>query len=70
MSDRQLERGIVEFLKTRRLDPVRPFHVEARDGVVTVRGAVATGFAKRACYECCRHVAGVRRVVDEVEVAI
>jgi osmotically-inducible protein OsmY len=69
MSDRNLERGIVEYLKTRRIGGLTIWDVHAENGVATVRGRADSPFAKRVCWECCRHVSGVRWVVDLVELA-
>lgn len=68
MSDHQMERGISELLKARHILGLRWFHVEARQGIATIRAQVTSAFAHVACYECCRRVAGVRRVVDQIEI--
>ena len=69
MSDSQLTHGIHELLKARRIAGVHAFYVELHNGVAVIRGRVASPFAKWACYECCRRVPGVRRVVDELQSA-
>lgn len=69
MSDQNIERGIVEVLKRRHIAglTVRDVHVDR--GTATVSGRADSAFAKRACWECCRRVTGVRTVVDLVELA-
>ena len=69
MSDHQLEHGISELLKARYIGGLRWFHVEARLGIATIRAQVTSAFARVACYECCRHMPGVRRVIDQIEIA-
>jgi osmotically-inducible protein OsmY len=67
MSDQNIERGILEFLKARHISGLTVSEVHAAHGIATVRGTAATTFAKRVCRECCRRVTGVRAVVDLVE---
>jgi osmotically-inducible protein OsmY len=67
MSDRVLERGIVELLKARHIGGLTIWEVHAQDGIATVRGRAESPFAKRVCRECCRHVTGVRGVIDLIE---
>jgi osmotically-inducible protein OsmY len=43
--------------------------IEVAGGTVTVRGEVPDLHQHWRCVECCRHVAGVRAVVDELVVA-
>jgi osmotically-inducible protein OsmY len=69
VSDRNLERGILEFLKARNIGGLTIWGVHAQDGIATIRGRAQTAFAKRACSECCRRVTGVRGVIDLVELA-
>ena len=68
MSDQNIERGIVEFLKQRQIAGLCVGNVHVDRGTATVCGRAETVFAKRACWECCRRVTGVRAVVDLVEV--
>jgi len=67
MSDQNIERGILEFLKARHISGLTVAEVHADHGIATVRGSAETIFAKRVCWECCRRVTGVRAVVDLVE---
>jgi osmotically-inducible protein OsmY len=68
MSDQNIERGIVEFLKQRQIAGLTVGNVHVDRGTATVCGRAETLFAKRACWECCRRVTGVRAVVDLVEI--
>jgi osmotically-inducible protein OsmY len=68
MSDQNIERGIVEFLKRRHIAGLTLANVHVDRGTATVCGSAESIFAKRACWECCRRVTGVRAVVDLVEV--
>ncbi len=68
MSDYQVEHGIRELLRARRISGLRWFEVESRQGIATIRAQVNSEFSHRTCYECCRHVPGVRYVVDHIEV--
>jgi len=70
MSDERIERGILEFVKTRHIPGLTLTAVRADHGVATVRGSAATTLAKRLCWECCRRVTGVRFVVDLVELSV
>lgn len=69
MSDQNIERGILEFVKSRRIPGLTLREVHVERGIAVVRGNADTTFAKRACWECCRRVTGVRAVVDLVDLA-
>jgi osmotically-inducible protein OsmY len=69
MSDNQIQHGIVELLKARQIDGVWDFQVETHNGVAFIRGRVSSAYAKQACYECCRRVTGVVKVVDQLRMA-
>jgi osmotically-inducible protein OsmY len=56
------------FLSTRHHPSLRHLHIEANGGTVTVRGRVNTFYEKQLSYQCCRHVAGVFNIVDQVDV--
>ena len=68
MPDHNIERGIVEFLKKQHIAGLTVANVYVERGTATVSGCAETVFAKRACWECCRRVTGVRAVVDRIEV--
>lgn len=69
MSDQNIERGIVELFKRRPIIGLTVRDVHVAGGTATVCGRAETAYAKRACWECCRRVTGVRWVVDLVELA-
>jgi hypothetical protein len=66
--DRELERRITSFLAGRHVPGLRSLEVHARNGVVTVRGRVMTFYEKQLCNQCCRRVAGVLQLINEVDV--
>ena len=66
--DYDLERRIALFLSQRGVPRKRNFQVNAECGTVTLRGRLPSPQAKRYCLECCRHVAGVIRIIDQLEV--
>ena len=65
--DSGLQRRIVSCLIARHVPGVRRVEVEAIGGRVIVRGRVPSRHVKWLCLECCRHVAGVMRLVDQLE---
>jgi osmotically-inducible protein OsmY len=66
--DRDLERRVTSFLATRHVPGLRNLEVEAENGVVTVSGQVLTFYEKQLCNQCCRRVAGVLQLINEVDV--
>lgn len=66
--DRELERRVTSFLVGKHLPGLRHIEVEARGGVVTLRGRVRTFYEKQICHQCCRRVAGVLKFIDAVDV--
>lgn len=66
MSDEHLTHGVRELLRIRHIPDLDVADVWTELGVVHVCGDARTDFAKRTCYECCRHVTGVRAVIDEI----
>ena len=68
-SDRELESRVSRYLHDlNRLAP-RRVRVRAKDGTVTLAGQVPSFYDKQLALNCCRRVAGVVRLVDEVRVA-
>jgi len=45
-------------------------HIAACGSTALLRGDVRTSAEKQLCLDCCRHVPGVMRVVDELTVAV
>jgi osmotically-inducible protein OsmY len=66
--DRELERRVVSFLETKHVPGLRHLAVKAQSGVVTVSGRVQTFYEKQLCNQCCRRVAGVRELINAVDV--
>jgi len=66
--DLDLQRRVVNFLFSRKVPALRRIAVEADNGVVTLRGQVPSFYQRQLCINCCSHVAGVNRVIDQVEV--
>jgi len=52
-----------------RLPNLQGIRLTVIGNTVAIRGPVASVQEKRLCIECCRHVPGVVRVVDELLVA-
>jgi osmotically-inducible protein OsmY len=67
-ADVDLKQRIVSFLAARHVPGLRNLHVRVERGVVTITGCVLTFYEKQLCNECCRRVAGVRQVVNDVSV--
>jgi osmotically-inducible protein OsmY len=66
--DCDLQRRVVNYLFDRRVSSLRAIEVTASAGTVTLRGRVASYYEKQLCLHCCRRVAGVMRLIDEVVV--
>ena len=67
-SDRDLEHRVICFLETKHVPVFRHLEVRAQAGVVTLTGRVFTFYEKQLCTQCCRHVTGVRQLINAVEV--
>lgn len=66
--DHDLERRVANFLASCHMSSLRKLEIEAREGVVTLRGQVQSYYEKQVSHLCCRRVAGVSRLVDAVDV--
>ena len=66
IEDGALAHRTVLCLHTRGLCGAEQIVVKVDGGTVVLCGQVTSGEAKRLCLECCRHVAGVIRVVDQL----
>ena len=64
----ELKRRIATFLHQRGVSSVRRLNIEVSNGVVTLDGTVSTFYERQICISCCKHVAGVMRLVDNLEV--
>lgn len=66
--DFELEQRIANFLYQRRVPHCGSVRLNAQSGTVVVTGKLRSRRAKWLCLECCRRVAGVIEVVDQVRV--
>jgi len=64
-----LERRVVNFLAQKHRASLRAVSVEANDGTVVLRGELQTFYEKQLCLNVCQRVAGVVRLVDQLNVA-
>jgi osmotically-inducible protein OsmY len=64
----ELARRVKIFLSSRHHPSLRHLHIEASGGTVTLRGRVGSFYEKQLTYQCCRHVAGVFNIIDQVDV--
>jgi osmotically-inducible protein OsmY len=48
---------------------LRQLRVDAEGGIVTLRGTVRTYYEKQLSQQRCKRVAGVVRLIDQVEVS-
>ena len=69
-ADRDLQRRVALFVQQRQLTGGALLTVEARRGVVTLKGTAATFHQRQLLYSFARRVAGVIDVVDELDVAL
>jgi osmotically-inducible protein OsmY len=67
-ADRDLERRVKTFLSTQHRPGLRSVKVEARSGIVTLRGRVGSFYEKQLSGQLTRRVAGVIRLIDDVSV--
>ena len=63
-----LESRIRIFLAEQGVAALRRIAVSATGGTVNLCGRVHSFYEKQLCLNCCQHVAGVIRVIDEIEV--
>ena len=68
-ADGELERQLVSFLFERQIPALRRISVAVSNGIVTLKGRVQSIYERQLCLSCCRRVAGVRQLVDQIEVA-
>ena len=67
--DDDLEHRLVNFLHGRHVPERESVHLDVHGGTVVVSGRLCSRHSKWLCIECVRHVAGVIKLVDELEVA-
>jgi hypothetical protein len=68
LADRELERRVLATLAARNVPGLRRLSVQVADGVVTIAGRVRSFYEKQLAQHLARHVAGVIRLADAVEV--
>lgn len=66
--DADLQRRIIGFLLQRGLPNLQYLKVEVCAGVATLRGQVRTFYEKQLATNCCQRVAGVLRIVNDIQV--
>lgn len=67
-SDHNLLQRITDFLYQKGYSPHRDLEIRVEQGVVLMRGRMATFYLRQVAIECVRHVAGVTHVIDLIEV--
>ncbi|MFO0868970.1 MAG: BON domain-containing protein [Pirellulales bacterium] len=68
-ADGELQRQVLDFLFQRQMPALRSIQVAVCNGIVTLRGRVRSFYERQLCLSCCQRVAGVRQLVDQIEVA-
>ena len=66
--DEHLARNVRNFILPRIHPTSNQVHIEANHGVVTLKGRVGSFYYKQLWLNGAQRVAGVRRVIDEIEV--
>ncbi len=67
--DTDLQRRIVNYLFQRNVRSIRDVAVDVQNGLVVLQGRVNSFYEKQLCLNCCQRVAGVNKLVDNIEVA-
>lgn len=68
--DSSLARRVKNYLIGYKMPGLRDVEVEADNGTVTLRGQVHSYYQRQLAIHCCRRVAGVNQLVDELEVVL
>ena len=66
--DEDLKRRVLDYLLGHKLPTLQAIEVESASGDVTLRGKVSSFYQRQLCINCCRRVAGVLRLIDEIQV--
>lgn len=66
--DADLKRRVERFLFERHRAVLRRVEVDVLHGAVVLHGRVNTFYDKQICLSCCQRVAGVLKLIDEIEV--
>ena len=64
-----LKRRIMVFLSQRGVSSLQRLDIDVRGGTVTLQGTVCSFYERQLCL-CCKHVAGVLKLVDELKVEL
>ena len=67
--DCDLARRVLSFLAQRQMPALRRILVEVQNGTVVLKGRVQSFYERQLCLSCCQRVAGVVRLIDQIEVA-
>lgn len=67
-ADEMLKRRLVNFLHERQVPEAHALHVQSHVGTIVVSGKLKSRHDKWLCLECCRRVAGVIKLIDQLEV--
>ena len=67
--DHDLARRVLSFLAQRQMPALRRILVEVQNGTVVLKGRVQSFYERQLCLSCCQRVAGVVRLIDQIEVA-
>lgn len=68
--DQELKRRIVNYLVNRNRHSLRSLEIDVENGLVAIKGRVDSFYEKQLCINCCQRVAGVIRLIDQIEVAV
>jgi len=68
-ADIELQRRVRNFLQNRCVPRTSNLKIEARGGVVTLRGTHRSFYHKQLCINCCQRVAGVLQLIDATKVS-
>jgi osmotically-inducible protein OsmY len=66
--DIDLERRVIGYLFNRQHQALRSVNVDVEGGVVKMSGKLKSFYEKQLCLHCCQRVAGVMRLVDDIQV--
>jgi osmotically-inducible protein OsmY len=69
-ADRELEKRVANYLHGRHVPSLRKLGVQSENGAVTLSGRVHSFHEKQIAIHCCRRVAGVVQLIDDVDVAL
>jgi len=68
-NDAELKQRIVGYLEQRGYPAIRDLTISTDNGLVTLQGKLNSFYEKQLCLSTCQRVAGVVRIIDEMEVS-